>query len=163
MSENITQQLKRTFHLAGLRHEAKHIRNSDDWSEMGKIRDRYAKAYRKEERTFRAEYLTRVEAAQKRLIDKAGSKTKDFKHRWFGNDRFNSEAILRQAQREVRAHHRVQMDLIEKRETRELETLLSRNAPDKDQRVRSKYDFQKATNRRDGVERRVPRNRQRER
>ena len=163
MSETITQQLRQAFHLASLRNEAKRARTPENWRELGQVRDRYAKLYEQEDRTFRKEYSTRVEMARKRLIDKAASKPKDFKHRWFSNDQFDKAAILRQAQREVRAHHRIQMDGLEKQETRELEAVLARAGRMSDLRDKANASFERAANRRGGSERRVPRSRQRER
>ncbi len=148
MSFNISDEIKRTFDLASLKHQAAKDFTTNEWKAYRKIGQKYDGLRRYEQRTYEMEYKTRVEVARKRLINKAGSKTKDFKHRWFGNDQFDRSAINRQAHRNVRSAHDQLMAGIDSQQARETSRLLDTCEKRTKQREKPKQDFEKATDRR---------------
>ncbi len=105
MSFIISDEIKRTFDLASLKHQAARDFNAQEWKAYRKITQKFYELRRFEQRTYEIEYKTRFEVARKRLINRAGAKSKDFKHRWFGNDQFDKSVINRQAERNVRNSH----------------------------------------------------------
>ncbi len=154
MSFDIGEELKRTFDLAGLRREATKKLTATEWKEFQQIRKTYDDSRRFETRQYEMEYKTRVEVARKRLINQAGAKSKDFKHRWFGQDRFDSSAINRQAQRNVRNGHEQLMAGIDRQESRDIRQLLDRCEQNVRQREKPKQDFNRAADRRQAQPRR---------
>lgn len=157
MSINISEELRRTFDLASLRQEASKDLTAAQWKEFRQIKQTYDERRRFEDRQFKAEYPTRVEIARKRLINQAGEKKKDFKHRWFGQDRFDRSAINRQAHRNVRAQHVQLISGIDRQETRDLHAFFNRCRQHHEQREKPKQEFNRA------ADRRQVRRRQRER
>ena len=148
MSFNISEEIKRTFDLANLNHQAAKDFNAQEWKSYRKIIEKYDGLRRFEQRTFEVEYKTRVEVARKRLINKAGSKTKEFKHPWFGNDQFDKSAITRQARRNVRGNQNQLIAGIDNQQARETAKLLDTCEKRTKQREKPKQDFAKATDRR---------------
>lgn len=162
MAFDITKELKQTYGKAALANEARKNLNGAEWKEFQQIKAKFEEQKLYEQRTFELEYKTRVEVARKRLINKAGEKNRDFKHRWFGSDRFDKDATLRQAKRQVRNEHAALLSHLDKQEMAEVEGLLERSVHRQKLRDKPKVDFARATDRRDGAERRAPRSRQRE-
>ncbi|MDD9911202.1 MAG: hypothetical protein OXR62_16160 [Ahrensia sp.] len=154
MTSDITQQLKQTYGKAALEREAARNLNGDEWKQFQQIKRKYADLIKFENRAYELEYKTRVEVVRKRLINKAGEKNRDFKHRWFGSDRFDKSDITRQAERQVRDEHRVLLDHLEKKEMAEIDGLLDQAGHRQKQREKPKNDFARAADRRDGQERR---------
>ncbi len=148
MSFNISDEIKRTFDLASLKHQAAKDFTSQEWKAYRKIGQKYDDMRRYEQRTYEIEYKTRFEVARKRLVNKAGSKSKDFKHRWFGGDQFDKSAINRQAQRNVRNSHYQLMAGIDKQEARETGQLLDTCKKQTELREKPKRDFSNASDRR---------------
>lgn len=167
MSYNISDEIKRTFDLASLKHQAAKDFTSQEWKAYRKIAEKFDDLRRFEQRNYEMEYKTRVEVARKRLINKAGSKSKDFKHRWFGQDQFDKSAVHRQAVRNVRNSHHQLMAGIDKQEARETTQLLESSEKRTMQREKPKQEFANATDRRarDGLpkDRRQTRTRQQQR
>lgn len=141
-------EIKRTFHLAGLRNEAAKTLNGDEWKQFQKIKRDFADLRRFEGRAYEIEYDTRLEVARKRLINQAGAKNKDFKHRWFGTDNFDKEAITRQARRVVRDDQHKLMAHLETKEAQAVDSLLEKSQHRKESREKPKRDFERATDRR---------------
>lgn len=167
MTFSISEELKRTFDLASLKNQAFKTLNAKEWNNYRKITDNYDGLRRSEERAFDIEYKTRVEVASKRLINKAGEKPKDFKHRWFGSDQFDKSAVSRQADRNVRFQHHQLMAGLDQKEAGEISQLLDRSEHRQQAREKPLKDFERATDRRgkDGLpeDRRQKRSRQRSR
>ena len=107
-----------------------------------------------EQRNFHFEYDTRVEVASKRLINKAGAKNKDFKHKLFGSDNFDKSAIDRQAKRHVHAEHHNLLGHLEARKLIDLESLMDRSEHREALREKSISEFTRASERRQSQERR---------
>ncbi len=148
MAFNIKDEIKRTFDLASLKHQAAKDFTSQEWKSYQKIRQKYDDLRRFEQRTYEIEYKTRFEVARKRLINQAGAKTRDFKHRWFGNDQFDKSALNKQAERNVRNSHYQLMAGIDKQEARETSQLLDNCKKRTDLREKPKRDFARAADRR---------------
>ncbi|MDF1669531.1 MAG: hypothetical protein P1U83_07950 [Roseovarius sp.] len=163
MGFSITNELRRTFDLASLRLDAAKRLNGNEWRDYAKIKKDFDAKRQFEERRYRLEYKTRIDAVRKRLINEAGSPVRDYVPFFARRDRFDRPAITRQAQIEVRDSHGKTMASLDQFETRSIDGLLDRA----DERIRKQpkpaRDFEKATDRRAGVERRVARPRQRER
>ncbi|OXT01627.1 hypothetical protein B7H23_01255 [Notoacmeibacter marinus] len=116
MAESLGLQIKRSFELAALTREAKIILSARGWRDYQLLDKHFAAQRRDLERNYASEYQSRVETVRKRLIDGRAAKTKEFKHRFLGSDRFDANALLRQAHRQVRTHHAGQLQGLEKRE-----------------------------------------------
>jgi len=159
MAGSITDELKNTFALATLRRESLKILNADEWKVYQKITNRFADQKRFEQRAFELEYKTRVEVARKRLINQAGQVRKSFQPVWARNDRFDRDAITRQAHRQVKAGFKQLMEKFEVSEVREIEGLLNRSEHRRKLREKPRHDFARAVDRRRGMERRQTRSR----
>ncbi|MCP4195979.1 MAG: hypothetical protein GY762_02420 [Proteobacteria bacterium] len=154
MTFDTGKELKNLYTMATLHREAAKTFSGDEWKEFQKIRKDTAELKRFEQRAFELEYKTRVGIARKRLINKAGEKNKDFKHKWFGSDGFDKAAIDSQAQKIVRGEHQKLMTHIDAQEVTKIESLADRSSHRKSMREKPKRDFTKAADRRKGAERR---------
>lgn len=121
---DIGAEIKRSFDLAVLRHEANRLRNADDWQAFQAIRDRYADERAALREDYQQSYDDRFTAARAELLRKAGENAHAPKPRFAATDRFNREAIDRQAHRIVRLSHQSELARLEEKETRELNGLL---------------------------------------
>jgi len=155
---SITEDLKQTFDLASLRLRAKSLTRPADLEKMSEITKRYSRETNKQEKLYRRDYKTRVEKALQARIDKAGTKERTFKHRLFGSDNFDKSELARQAQRDVRHDYSRRMSQLASRETQELNVLVStaeqRDTSKQQLRETTRKDFQRATDRRLGTDRR---------
>ncbi len=162
MRSSTDDDIKRSFDLISLRREAAKMLTGREWSEFQKIKKAYEDKRRFEQRAYELEYDTRVEVVRERLINQAGEKNLDFKHRWFSHDRFDKSAINRQAHRWVQDQHQRRLAHLEAREIKDIDKLLNCCERRRKLREKPRRDFDRATDRRSGKERRV-RTRQRER
>ena len=155
---SITGDLKRTFGLATMRQRVKSLTRPVDLEKASEITTRYEREVNKQEKLYKRDYKTRVEKALQARIDKAGAKNLTLKHRLFGSDNFDKSALTRQAHRDVQHDHSRRMAQLETSENQELDTLVvtaeQRDALTKEQREKPRKDFQRATDRRAGPERR---------
>ncbi len=154
MTFDTGKELKNLYTMATLHREAAKTFSGDEWKEFQQIRKNTADTKQFEQRAYEFEYKTRVGIARTRLINKAGEKNKDFKHRWFGTDGFDKAAIDRQAQKVVRGEHQKLMTHIDGQEVKEIESLVDRSSHRKCMREKPKRDFTKAADRRHNQERR---------
>lgn len=159
MADDTRQDLQRTFDLAGLRREARTLATAEDWRGLQAIREKFETARQEEASRYRAEYTTRVETARKQLIDEAGRIRREHTHPWFGRDRFDKAAILRQAHRQVRADHTRALVHIDREETHALDALLERVSESTRLRGKPTEAFNQSVERRSGRDRRRPRER----
>lgn len=125
---NISHELRQFFQLAALRKEARSLRTASDWEKANEITSRYQKEQEKLTKQYFSEYDTRVEKVIQGLIDKAGSKEKNFVHRIFGTDHFDKSATIRQAHRIVQDDHQRRLSALAGRESSELEALTQQAA-----------------------------------
>ena len=151
---NISEELHQTFQLAALRKEARSLRTSSDWEEGNKIIKHYEREHKKLNKQYYDEYDSRVEKVTQNLIDKAGSKEKNFVNRIFGADNFDKRAIYRQAHRSVQHDHQRRVSALSEQESSELETLTQKATQRDMLREKPKRDFTKSVDRRSGSERR---------
>lgn len=155
---SITEDLKRTFGLATMRQRVKSLTRPVDLEKAHEITKRYAREVNKQEKLYKRDYKARVEKALQARINKAGAKDLTFKHRLFGSDNFDKAALTRQAHLDVQHDHSRRMAQLETSENQELDTLVvtaeQRDALTKEQREKPRKDFQRATERRRGRERR---------
>ena len=154
MAINIRDALKRTFDLASLRHEAKKDLNAHEWRQYQIIKKSFNDQRRDLQTQFEVHYDRRIADERQRLIEQAGSKGKSLKHRWFGHDPFNKEAIHRQAHIRVLSRHHRQMTDIDEREKEALQTLLDRCEKRIALRDKPKTDFNRTADRRQEKNRR---------
>ena len=163
MALDIKGELKRTYGMAALEREAKQHLKASEWKQYRSIQERYDGLRNFEERSFQLEYKTRLRVEQKRVINQRGAKQLDHKHRWFDSDQFDKSATLKQADTNIRGKHAKLMAHLTDKEMGELEALLERAGHR--QRAGKKFnrDFQRATDRRDGQDRRQAPQRKRER
>lgn len=104
MTFDITKELEKTFQEAVMRHEARSLKTPEDWARANAVKEDGEKERAAFEEKYRDEYDSRVEIVRKRLIKEAGALGLDHpvpKSR----DRFDGEAIKRQAHREVQRDH----------------------------------------------------------
>lgn len=152
------ENVKRVFELATLRSRAKSLTRPAELEKLSEITRRFEREGNKQEKLYRRDYKTRVETALKARIDKAGAKTLTLKHRLFGSDNFDKEALTRAAHRDVQHDHARRMGQLERRETQEIDTLVAtaeqRQSQKSGARETVKESFKQATNRRGGKERR---------
>jgi len=159
MASSLSDDLKKTFALASLRNEAAKILTPKEWNELQKIKQKYEGQKQFEKRSFDLEYETRVEVARKRLINQAGQNRKNFQPLWARNDRFDRDAIDRQAHRNVKDGFKRLIEQFELRERRDVQGLLDRCEHSRKQREKPKQDFNQAADRRRSFERRQTRSR----
>lgn len=153
----LSDQIRQAFKLAVLRHEAAKNLRGEDQETYGKVVTAYAEQRKLEVEAYHNEYRTRVEVERKRLIDKAGEKNKSFQHRGFGSDKFDKEAITRQAERNVRQDHEWTLAHLDTQETEIVDGILERAGHRETLREKLKHDFGNAADRRTGQDRRKSR------
>ncbi len=148
MEINFSKELKQTFNLATLRKKTKGLRSPNDWEKGNKIMNQYERETKKQTKAYYAEYDNRVSNVVKQLIDKAGAKNRDFKHRWFGNDNFDKEKLTRQAHKVVQHDHHRRMTRLEENEAIDLGKLVETIEQRDKLREKPRKDFEKAADRR---------------
>lgn len=152
---SIDRELRRTFELASLKREAKTILTAGEWQTFRKIEEVHDAQRHAEERRYRDEYDTRVETERRRLIDAAGTKGRSFTHRWAGADRFDKDAIERQARRAVQEAHHRRLTAIDDMRAKDLGRLLKNCERSRSLSRQFQSDFSRAAYRRMGIERRA--------
>lgn len=154
MTSSITKQLENVFENAALNHVAKKLLKSNEWKQYDAITKQFDKRRKLERKDFRDQYHVRLRRTEKYLIDKAASKKRDFKHRWFGQDNFSRASIKTQADKLIRQQHRATLLALDEQEREQKDSLLARCDKRNLLRDKLKQDFARATDRRQGVERR---------
>ena len=157
MALKVDIELRRVFELATLRREAKSIETPQQWHEAAQLQMRCNDARSREKDNYAARYDSRVEMACRRLIDKAAQNKSELKPLWAADDRFNPDVMLRQAQREVRESHRQRIERIDEFEHRQLKVIVERSRRMNELRGVASEAFERASDRRSGIERRRPR------
>lgn len=153
----IQDELKQTFDQASLQHRAKKL-TGEDWQEYQRITERHQQTRQALEKDFEIDQPDRVARETRRLINEAGSRTLELKHKGYGADRFNRQEIHRRAHNRVLDAHRRDLDSVDQKETQDLQRLVSR-AEARQQDPTSKQDFNRAVDRRSGQDRRQSFNR----
>lgn len=148
------KEVRDLFTKASLRHEAAMGLNHEDWKRYRQIVDGYEKLRRFETREYQLTYETRVEVARKKLIDAAGAKTRGLVPRLLGRDGFDRAAIDRQAHRVVLHNHEQALSRLDEAEIDRINDLLSSALRHQKRQAELKSDFEQATDRRSGIDRR---------
>jgi hypothetical protein len=154
MAMTLAEELRLTFDLASMRQEAKHIQTPRQWAMANDIGLQARKLRDTEKRLFVERYDSRVETAQRRLIDEGARQRREFKPVGTGADRFDRAAINRQAQRDVRAAHERRLTRIDRIELRELRMLVLQSGRENAIQGMARTDFNRASDRRAGPDRR---------
>ena len=104
MPLDITAELQKAFDEAVMQQEAKSLKQGQDWQQARNIIEGGEAERTVLQEKYVNEFDTRVEIVSKRLTNEAGDK--NFDHPTpTGRDKFDGEAITRQAKREVEHDH----------------------------------------------------------
>lgn len=157
LSDQVRAHFKPRGELYELRHKLARVMNKDEWDEYRKVSKNFADKRIYTERAFELDYHQRFDEVRQRLIDEAGSVKRRFVPRFMGTDNFDKTEINRRADREVRDAHANDMARIDIAECKILNSMLE--TCDSRLQIKEKplRDFQKATDRRSGADRRVRR------
>ena len=154
MDKTRRDDVRMTFRLATLRREAGAIKTGPQWQRVRAIQERCDKLRKQETRLFKERYLTRVEMQVNALMHKAGRKTLEHKPRFGGVDRFDRDALLRQARRQVAAQHHKRLMVIDHEETRGLEKEMRRAKSENLRKGHAREAFTKTVDRKAAKDRR---------
>lgn len=154
MALSLTEEIRETFRKAALQREVAHGLSGDDWARYGDIQSDHDRRRSQEQRDYQREYDTRVETMRRRLIDQAGTADRTLAPRFLGRDRFDKDAIERQAHRNVRDDHDRVLARLEAEKEARLTLLLGAAQKHRDLGDLLRNDFAQATDRRLGDERR---------
>lgn len=143
---SLNEELRRTFEVAAMRREARHLETPRQWREANALLQRCAKARAHEKDLYLARYESRTEARHRRLIDEAGRQSgPGFRPFGVGADRFDPHALRMQAERDVRAAHAGRLIRIEEIERRGLAALLARSHQENGRRGQAREAFARAS------------------
>ena len=152
---SLADEIKHTINLEKLRLDAAKKLSKEEWPAFEKMRHEYEGQRRFAKRAYDLEYDERVAMARVRLINKAGQKDLTLKPRWFGNDRFDKDAINRQAHRAVRHAYLNDLVRIDREEAHDITQMIDSSDYARAVREKPRRDFARATNRRSGQDRRT--------
>jgi hypothetical protein len=131
------------------------LRTPQDWDRFNEIKDMAKQHEREETEYFQREKPLLLATARKELIDKAGSLTLEHPSP-FGTDRFNKDAIERQANMQVENDHQARLLGIKARESDGYAELSYDIQAREGVRDHARDAFARSTDRRDGQDRRIP-------
>lgn len=151
-SVSIVETLRDTFDLAALRHEGALLRTGQDWEAANEIKERYEAQSETLEATYTHEYDVRVQQEYARPIEEA--RAPDLTHKPVGSRGSWLDQLRIKAEMNVRDAHSNDVLTNEKAELREREGLEATIERRDDRFGDAKQDFARATDRRDGTERR---------
>lgn len=120
---DISKEMRDSFHLKGLWRLAELGLKGHHKLEALKVINHYAHARQKEKTEFEDNYEARVSKAVKRLQAKAGQKVREFNHPFAFLDRFEKGQMILTARKQVRQAHDVTLSLLDRKETRKLESI----------------------------------------
>lgn len=163
MALTTAERVKQTFNLIALRREAGARLTGRQWEKRGELVGRCEEARQKAEELNFKRYEVRVEIARKKLIDEAGSKTKEHKPHFAQDDRFGKDATLRLAQQDVRQAHERRIAQINQYEERSLSNLMAEAKHENQLQGKAERAFDKVADRRRVPDQRKSHSRKRER
>lgn len=155
MSISISQELKQTFHIHALRHEASHQLTGRQWDQYQKLTDRCEKARSHEQKLFNERYHGRVNQECRKILNGNTAKTREFKPIDQQDDLFDKASLLKQADTNVRNRHEQRLARITQIEEHRIESLLQGSSRANQIKGQSKDAFARVADRRSGSERRV--------
>ena len=159
MPMDITKELQKTYRKAVMQNEAKSLKQGQDWQQANTIIERGDAQRANLEDKYGQEYESRVEIARNRLIKEAGELGLDHPAP-AGRNKFDGEAINRQAHREVQFdHERVLQQSLDAQNT-DMQ-VLQEKARKRDLlksmgKGKAKNHFTQANDQRSGLDRRAP-------
>ena len=143
------------WEMAEMLHEAQKLRRPEDWQKADEL-IKLGKAEREQmQEKYELEYDTRHEMKRQQIIDDAGRKKFDHPTP-FGRDKFDSDAIDRQAHREVQHDHQNDLQASRDNEKQEMENLQETARKRDEKEGILKDDFEKSKDRRQQEDRRGP-------
>lgn len=154
MSWSVSEELKRSYDLATLRREADALKTTRHWNNYQAMLEGFEQQRDKERTSYRKEYQTRVEAAQRRILKEKAAPNRKLMHPHAQHDWFSPEDTLRQAQREVREAHNDRMAAIDDAERSATRSYLKQAMRENSITGEARQAFKRATNRRSGKDRR---------
>lgn len=155
LSDQVRAHFKPRGELYELRHKLARVMNKDEWQEYRKVSESFADKRRYTDRAFELDYDQRFDQARQRLIDEAGSVKRRLVPRFMGFDNFDKTEINRRADKQVRDAHANDMARIDLDEGKVLRSMLETCDARFELKQKPMRDFQKATDRRSGPDRRV--------
>lgn len=144
MTTPIKGELRRVFHLAAMRREAAAFRTPRQWSRAQDLMNRCQLLRGKEIALFELRRTTRTDREYRRLLDGKVGGRPELRPGWASHDVFDRDALLRQANRNVAAHHRGRLDQIDRIEARKLATLVDQARAENGIQGKARRDFQNA-------------------
>lgn len=160
LSDQVRAHFKPRGELYELRHKLARVMNKDEWQEYRKVSESFADKRRYTDRAFELDYDQRFDQARQRLIDEAGSVKRRLVPRFMGFNNFDKTEINRRADKQVRDAHANDMARIDLDEGKVLRSMLETCDARLQLKQKPMSDFQKATDRRSGPDRRVRMQRQ---
>lgn len=155
MSPSITQELKQTFHVHALRHEANHLLTGRQWDQYQQLAERCQKSRDQENKLFKERFGSRIDQECRKILRDNAARNLNLKPIGQQDDLFDRAALLKQADTNVRNRHEQRLAKITQREEQGIETLLQRSSRENQLTGQSKDAFARAADRRSGEERRV--------
>lgn len=153
MTFDITKELQKTFEQATLQHEARSLRQPEDWQRRAEIYRETAQRLDHANERFSSEYDARIASVVKRLIHEGGRFKLDHPAP-NGVDRFNGDDITKRAEAEVKTDHANVLQQIENQGDAAFEAL-KQQAQHRDlPHGKARDDFGQASDRREGPDRR---------
>ena len=148
LSEQVRAHFKPRGELYELRHKLAKVMNEKEWQDFRKVTEEFGGKRTFTKRAFELDYNQRFDEARQRLIDEAGSVKRRFVPKFMGSDNFDKEV------RDAHANDMARIDLDEGKVLRSMLETCDVRLQLKQKPLR---DFQKATDRRSGADRRVRR------
>ena len=157
MTGSLKDKINRMADIAAIDHQAMKLLNEAEMKEYRKITAKYDRQASTEIKQFHDNYNERFEQARRKLIDEAGSFQWAPKPSWAAPDRFNSDAIAKNAQRKTHGDHHKKLTSIDAQRFEDCSQFIKLSAGYQSLKRKPKTAFKQATNRRRGEERRMRR------
>lgn len=148
------QSLKDQYREATMQHLAKEHLCGQNWTHFQSIRHDARNKKKELNKTYEAEYKTRVTQETRRLQRQAGSPTRTLKPKYLGIDQFDKTSLKQQAVRNVENRHHARIALVEKREEDSVEKLVEKAKARRQLKGQPTQAFNRTTDRRSGIDRR---------
>ena len=155
LSDQVRDHFKPRGELHQIRHALVKTMNPEEWVIYREVSKNFEDTRRTENRDYELNYASRVDAAQRRLIDEAASVKRNLVPRFLGSASFDRTEINQRAQNEVRAAHTKEIAGIDKQECGVLRGMLEGAQARAILQEKPMRDFQNAADRRNGQDRRV--------
>lgn len=155
MTDKISQQLNEVFQKAALSYARKVLTSWDDLKELTEIIDRATERRDELNARFIEEYDARFDAVRQRIYDEAAQPHLNHPAP-SGAPVSDNDSITWRAHEEVRRMHEADLEAIDHRATRDIEDLIDHAQRRNEIQGVSRNDFARASERRSGLDRRIP-------